>query len=92
MWWVRTGRAPTFQKSTSSAADRSPVATRLAYAGTIKWLDHAPLDQADLSRLAADVVKVPGADASFPLIAVSRSGVTAVGATTLGPEDLIAAW
>ena len=73
-------------------ADRSPFATRLAYAGTIKWLDHAPLDQADLNRLAADVLKVPGAGASIPLIAVSRSGVTAVGATTLGPEDLIAAW
>jgi AAA+ ATPase superfamily predicted ATPase len=73
-------------------ADRSPVATRLAYAGTIKWLDNAPLDQADLNRLAADVVKVPGADASSPLVAVTRSGATALGATTLGPEDLLAAW
>ena len=74
------------------AADRSPVATRLAYVGTIKWLDHAPLDQADLNRLAADLSKVPGADTSLPLIAVSRAGVTAVGAASLGPEDLIAAW
>ncbi|MGD9704739.1 MAG: ATP-binding protein [Acidimicrobiia bacterium] len=73
-------------------ADRSPVARSIAYAGTIKWLDSTPLDQTDLNQLAADVLKVPGASPASPLVAVSRAGVTAAGATSLGPDDLIAAW
>lgn len=64
-----------------------------AAAGTIKWRDSGPLDQADLNRLISDVSKVPGADARTPVVAVSRHGVTAAGAAaTLGPEDLLAAW
>jgi uncharacterized protein len=73
-------------------ADRAPVATRIAYAGTIKWLENAPLDQSDVNRLAADVVKVPGADTATPLVAVSRSGVTASGAIVVTPDDLLKAW
>jgi AAA+ ATPase superfamily predicted ATPase len=73
-------------------ADRHPVATTVAYAGTVKWLERAPLDQRDLARLGADVTRVPGAGPSTPLVAISRSGVTATGATTLGPDDLLAAW
>jgi AAA+ ATPase superfamily predicted ATPase len=73
--------------------DRGPVAKQIAYAGTIKWLEDRPLDQADLNRLTADVLHVPGADRSTPLLAVSRSGVTARGAAAiLGPDDLLAAW
>jgi uncharacterized protein len=73
-------------------ADRSPIATKLAYAGTIKWLDKAPLDQADVNQLAADVLQVPGATAKTPLVAVSRSGVTATNAIAVSPDDLIEAW
>lgn len=73
-------------------ADRAPVAKSVAYVGTIKWLDGKPLDQSDLNQLSASLVKVPGTSASTPLLAVSRAGVTAAGASTLGPEDLLAAW
>ena len=73
-------------------ADRAPVADTVVYAGTIKWLENASLDQADLNQLIHDVVKVPGATAATPLVAVSRSGVTARGAVNLGPDDLLAAW
>jgi uncharacterized protein len=74
-------------------ADRGPVTRRLAYAGTIKWLDGAPLDQADLNRLAADLTRVPGAEAGLLLIAFSRNGETAANAAaTIGPDELIAAW
>lgn len=74
-------------------ADHAPVATTVHYAGTIKWLEHTSLDQGDLNQLAAEVAKVPGADASTPLVAISRTGVTAAGAAAaLGPEDLLAAW
>ena len=74
------------------AGDASPVATRLAYAGTVKWLDNKPLTQADVNRLLADLTSVPGADPDLPIVAVSRTTVTAKGVTALGPGDLIAAW
>lgn len=74
-------------------ADRLPQARKISFAGTIKWLENAPLDQGDLNALTAVVGQVPGADEDTPLVAVSRSGVTAAGAACeLGPEDLLAAW
>ncbi len=42
-------------------ADRSPIATRVAYPGTIKWHQTTPIDQIDINRLVADVVNVTGA-------------------------------
>ena len=74
-------------------ADREPVARSITFAGSIKWLDTAPLSQADFDKLVIDAQRVPGIDASTPLVAVSRTGVTAKGAAlTLGPEHLLAAW
>ena len=73
-------------------ADRLPVATSIAYAGTIKWLEKTPLNQADVNQLIIDLSRVPGASPSTPLIAVSRSGVHAAGVTVLNPDDLITAW
>ncbi len=73
-------------------ADRGPVATRLRYAGTIKWTERTPLDQADVDRLARDLASVPGATPGLPLVAVSLSGVSARVAASLGPEELLAAF
>jgi hypothetical protein len=74
-------------------ADRDPVARSITFAGLIKWLDTAPLTQADFNELMTDAQLVPGVDASTPLIAVSRTVVTAKGpALALGPGDLLAAW
>jgi hypothetical protein len=73
-------------------ADREPVATRLRYAGTIKWTERTPLDQADVDRLARDLASVPGATPGLPLVAVSLSGVSARVAASLGPEELLAAF
>jgi AAA+ ATPase superfamily predicted ATPase len=74
-------------------ADREPVARSITFAGSIKWLDTAPLTQADFNELVTDAQLVPGIDASTPLIAVSRTVVTAKGAAlSLGPEDLLSAW
>ncbi len=88
-YWTRTN----MPEIDIIGADRSPIATTVAYAGTIKWRDRALLDQADLNQLIADIQKVPGADSRTPLVAVSRGGVTAAGAAAnLGPDDLIAAW
>ena len=75
-------------------ADTGPVAHKIAYAGTIKWLDRQPIDQSDANALLRTIIEVPGADASTPLLAVSRNGVSATGAfaAALGPDDLIEAW
>lgn len=73
-------------------ADRAPVAKGIAYAGTIKWFESAPLDQGDLNTLVSDLRAVPGADERTPLVAVSRSGVSAIGAVVLGPDEILAAW
>lgn len=75
------------------AADRGPIAQRIAFTGTIKWLDDEPLTQADLDRCIADSAEITGVDGTQPCIAVSRNGVTATGAAaTFGPEDLLATW
>ncbi|MEV4166567.1 ATP-binding protein [Nonomuraea dietziae] len=69
-------------------ADRAPVAKRLSFIGSIKWLESRPFDNHDLAALA----RVQGAEV-LPMVAVSRSGVTAGGLTAhYGPDDLIGAW
>ncbi|MFI8092709.1 ATP-binding protein [Streptomyces sp. NPDC086080] len=73
-------------------ADRSPIAKKITFAGSIKWLENKPFDQRDLARLITHRSQLPGADDDTPLLAVARSGCTAEGITTLIPEDLLAAW
>jgi AAA+ ATPase superfamily predicted ATPase len=73
-------------------ADRGPVAKRITFVGSVKWLERKPFDQRDLGRLIVHRSKLPGADASTPLIAVSRAGCTAQGVQAFSPEDLISAW
>ncbi len=74
-------------------ADGGPTASRIVYAGSIKWLDRQPLGERDIATLRAGLVQVPGASADTPIVAVARAGVKATGiAAALGPEDLLAAW
>jgi AAA+ ATPase superfamily predicted ATPase len=74
-------------------ADREPTAQFITFAGSIKWHESSPFDQADFNQLVADAQRVPGIDSSTPLIAVSRTSITAKGAAlALGPEELLAAW
>lgn len=72
-------------------ADRAPIANRLLFAGSIKWLEQAPFDNrdlADLHRHRAALTSDP-----LPLLAVSRSGVDCRGLDAVyGPDDLITAW
>lgn len=71
-------------------ADRSPIAEKLAYAGSIKWLENDELDQGDVNRLIAHLAQVPGGAADTPLVAVALSGVSARGVVALGPDDVLA--
>ena len=60
--------------------------------GSIKWLENKPFDARDFARLIIHRSQLPGADDSTQLLAVSRTGTTAGGVTTLTPDDLLAAW
>lgn len=60
--------------------------------GSIKWLESRPFDHHDLSQLIVHRSKMPGADTSTPLYAVSRSGCEVSGVTHVTPTDLLEAW
>lgn len=73
--------------------DKTPVATRLAFVGSIKWKDSEPFDSKDLARLVRDREMVPGADVDTPLVCVSRTGFDVTGVhVSLTPDDLVKAW
>ncbi len=72
-------------------ADREPVAKELLFVGSIKWLENAAFDDHDLVALHKHRAAVT--DRAVPLLAISRSGVSAAGLdATYGPEQLLGAW
>ncbi len=73
-------------------ADREPIAKRITVVGSIKWLNSRAFDAHDLARLMVHRSRLPGADDSTPLLAVSRAGTTVDAVAAFGPDDLIAAW
>lgn len=73
-------------------ADRAPIGKRLTMVGSIKWLEHKPFDARDHARLIVHRAKLPGADESTPLLAVTRAGCTVRDLNTISPEDLLQAW
>jgi uncharacterized protein len=77
-------------------ADRAPVATKLWYAGSVKWLDH-PFGSRDLAALQRGAPQVPGFDPDeTALIGVSRAGFTDSALMDLAlrwlPDDIIRAF
>jgi hypothetical protein len=78
-------------------ADRSPVAGRIYFAGSIKWLG-TPFDRHDLADLAWAAAAVPGYDyGATGLVVVSLAGRSpAVGSSEAQfwwePEDVVSAW
>lgn len=74
-------------------ADRAPVAGRIDFVGSIKWYEDRPFDDRDLAELIVARDRLPGADRSTPLTAVSRVGTSVDGpVTAYAPGDLLAAW
>lgn len=73
-------------------ADHAPIAKRITMVGSIKWLDNRAFDSHDLARLMVHRSRLPGAESSTPLLAVSRAGTAVDGVLTLDPDDLVAAW
>jgi hypothetical protein len=77
-------------------ADRAPVAGKIYYAGSVKWLDR-PFDERDLAVLQRGAVAVPGFEPGHTaLVAVSRAGVSAGAARQLvlcwEPHDVVTAF
>jgi uncharacterized protein len=72
-------------------ADRGPVAKKLLFLGSIKWLERTPFDGHDLAGLHRHRAAVT--DQPVPLVAVSRSGMACEGLqATFGPAELVDAW
>jgi hypothetical protein len=72
-------------------ADRSPVATSLIFAGSIKWHDRTAFDRHDEATLMRQRAQLT--DDPVPLVAVSRSGFDSPAVDArYGPDDLIRAW
>jgi uncharacterized protein len=90
-WWNRQNNP----EIDLVGADRDrPAATRIAFTGSIKWLETEPFGQRELESLLAGSMSVPGRDHTTPLVAVSRNGVEdgLPLAASFGPDELIAAW
>lgn len=72
-------------------ADRQPVAKRLLFLGSIKWLENSSFDDHDLAALHKHRAAV--SDEPVPLVAVSRNGIGCSGLqATYGPAALLDAW
>jgi AAA+ ATPase superfamily predicted ATPase len=73
-------------------ADRGPVARAITFVGSIKWQERRPFDAHDLARLINHRTGVPGTDDDTPLIVVSRSGSNVESVTSIGADEIVAAW
>jgi len=72
-------------------ADRQPVAHRLLFLGSIKWLETSPFDGRDLAALHKHRAAIT--NELVPLVAVSRSGISCAGLNAAyDPENLLRAW
>jgi hypothetical protein len=89
-WWPRS-----FDPEVDLVgADRGPVARRVFYTGSIKWLG-TPFDRHDLSSLRKSAGAVPGvSEDECGMVVVSRSGVAGgvVADLVWGPENILTAW
>jgi AAA+ ATPase superfamily predicted ATPase len=92
-WWNRQFRP----EIDLIGADRAPVARRVYFAGSVKWLA-SPFDSHDLAELKEGAVRVPGFDyRETGLAVVSLSGAAErldPSAIDLlwGPGDVVGAW
>jgi hypothetical protein len=77
-------------------ADRFPVARRISFTGSIKWL-HTPFDRHDLAAHRAAATQIPGYEAGRTgVVVASLSGAELPSDHEVdvlwGPDDVISAW
>lgn len=89
-WWNRQNNP----EIDLVGADREPVAGRVHFVGSIKWLETQPFGRREYDSLVRDMLAVPGAERDTPLVAVSRAGVVdgLPLAANWDADDLVAAW
>ncbi|WP_100445826.1 ATP-binding protein [Glycomyces xiaoerkulensis] len=89
-WWNRQNNP----EIDLVGADAGPVAKRVDFLGSVKWLENETFGWKDLNRLAADARAVPGATGETPLVAVTLNGADPdlPLAAHWGPDDLVRAW
>ena len=76
-------------------ADReAPPAGSVAFVGTIKWRDRAPLTGSDIAALVRSAASISGVNAATPLVAVSRTGFDRIAAPIrqIEPDEILAAF
>lgn len=73
-------------------ADRGPIAKRITLVGSIKWLEKDRFDNHDRARLIVHRDRLPGADDTTALLAVTRQSAAVDGVAVLTAEDLLGAW
>lgn len=90
-WWNRQANP----EIDLVGADRAPVASRIAFAGSVKWQD-SPFDRHHLDELRSQAPMIPGFEPDTSgLVVVSRSGADLpAGSADLiwGPGDIVRAW
>jgi hypothetical protein len=89
-YWTRTNHP----EVDLVGADRDRGPTNAVFVGSIKWRDRAPFSREDAADLIAARPQVPLANATVPLVGVSRTGFARNTAldVKLGPRDLLDAW
>ncbi|AZQ37136.1 ATP-binding protein [Streptomyces cyaneochromogenes] len=89
-WWNRQNNPEIDLVGT----DREPVAGKVHFVGSVKWLESRPFGRHEYDALVRDMLAVPGTAPDTPLVAVSRCGVADDLPLTAhwGPEDLVRAW
>ncbi|WP_103529371.1 ATP-binding protein, partial [Streptomyces sp. SM12] len=85
-WWNRQNKP----EIDLVGADREPVAGRVRFVGSVKWLETQSFGRREYDAVVRDMLAVPGVTAETPVVAVSRSGVSEglPLAAHWGPEDL----
>lgn len=90
-WWNRQANP----EIDLVGADRAPIASRIVFAGSIKWQD-GPFDQRHLDELRQGALQIPGFEPGVSgLVVVSRSGTSLPDAAVdlvWGPDDVVRAW
>lgn len=90
-WWNRQANP----EIDLVGADREPVATRIVFAGSIKWQD-GPFDNHHLNELRRAAPMIPGfSPGTSSLVVVSRSGVRISDDSVdliWGPDEIVRAW
>jgi hypothetical protein len=66
----------------------------VAFVGTIKWRDRAPLTGSDIAALVRSAASISGVNAATPLVAVSRTGFDRIAAPIrqIEPDEILAAF